>query len=335
MSTSLGRSGPTGARRDRRGRRASAGGAGHPGARAGTTPLLLRVAACGVCRTDLHLAEGDLPPHRENCVPGTRWSAMWLWRRRSRRLCARERAASPGSRGTCGECEYCLRGSENLCQPSTYTGWDVDGGYAPYLTVDAVTPTACPTAFRRRARAAAVRRDHRLPRPKRAELPPGVASASTASAAPRTWPGSWPWLRGDVYVITRGRARNWPGTRRRLRPAARDTPPEPLDGAILFAPVGDLVPPALAALARRDARDRRDLPERHPGPGLRRYLFQERRSQRHREHPQDGREFLDVRRRARAVAHHLRVPARRRRPRPGRPQGGPFRRRRRPHPLAG
>src|SRR5215468_8588549 len=80
----------------------------------GPGELLIKVRCCGVCRTDLHLAEGDLPPKRPDVTPGHRVGVAWL-------------------AGTDGRCRYCRRGLENLCPASVYTGWDIPGGYAEYL----------------------------------------------------------------------------------------------------------------------------------------------------------------------------------------------------------
>ncbi|WP_235486317.1 alcohol dehydrogenase catalytic domain-containing protein, partial [Frankia sp. AvcI1] len=112
----------------------------------GPGQVRLRVDACGVCRTDLHLAEGDLVPHRPRTVPGHevvgRVDALGPG------VPAAVDAGPPGVRlgdrlgvawlaSTDGTCAYCARGAENLCPASTYTGWDVDGGYAEYVCVRA------------------------------------------------------------------------------------------------------------------------------------------------------------------------------------------------------
>ncbi|MFD3486152.1 alcohol dehydrogenase catalytic domain-containing protein [Streptomyces sp. NPDC058665] len=104
----------------------------------GPGDLLLRVEACGVCRTDLHLAEGDLPPRRPSTVPGHEivgrvvavGEAVETFR-------VGDRAGGAWLRGTCGVCRYCRAGQENLCPRSTYTGWDEDGGFADLAVVPA------------------------------------------------------------------------------------------------------------------------------------------------------------------------------------------------------
>ena len=110
--------------------------------------LLVRVRACGVCRTDLHIRDGDLPPHRTPVVPGHEAVGEVI--------AAGERAAGhplgarvgvPWLRRTCGRCRFCVRGQENLCPSSVYTGWDADGGYAPYVTVPAEYAYELPAGY--------------------------------------------------------------------------------------------------------------------------------------------------------------------------------------------
>ncbi|NUR86477.1 MAG: alcohol dehydrogenase catalytic domain-containing protein, partial [Nonomuraea sp.] len=88
--------------------------------------VLIRVEACAVCRTDLHLLEGDLPARRPRTTPGHEVVG--------RVEGTGERVGVAWLRSTDGTCRYCVRGMENLCPNSTYTGWDADGGYAEYLT---------------------------------------------------------------------------------------------------------------------------------------------------------------------------------------------------------
>lgn len=217
--------------------------------------VLVRVEACGVCRTDLHLAEGDLAPHRPSCVPGH--EAV------GRVVAAGDDVTEYGLGDrvgiawlahTCGECEFCLRGEENLCPRSRYTGWDLDGGYAPYAVVDAgyayrlpegvpaqeLAPLLCAGIIGYRAL-------------KRAALPRGgrLGIYGYGASAHLTAQLALAAQDATVHVFTRS------AEARRLAlqlgatsagPAYAE-PPEPLNSAILFAPVGDLVPTALAALA--------------------------------------------------------------------------------------
>src|SRR5215469_18112519 len=105
----------------------------------GPGELLLRVLACGVCRTDLHVTEGDLPVHRPGVVPGHEvvGEVAALGPGDVSGFAIGDRAGAAWLRSTDGKCRYCRRGSENLCPSSTYTGWDADGGYAEYMTVPA------------------------------------------------------------------------------------------------------------------------------------------------------------------------------------------------------
>jgi alcohol dehydrogenase, propanol-preferring len=217
--------------------------------------LLLRVRACAVCRTDLHLAEGDLRPKRPDVVPGHEvvGEVVGLGDGASG-FAIGDRVGVAWLRGTDQSCRYCLRGAENLCPNSTYTGWDADGGYAEWCVAPAayayhlpdgysdssVAPLLCAGIIGYRAL-------------RQSALPPGGrlgvygfgASAHLASQVAMAEGAT-------VHVFTRSAtARALAldlGAASAVDSAAR--PPEPLDAAILFAPVGDLVPVALDALDR-------------------------------------------------------------------------------------
>ncbi|MCH0572160.1 zinc-binding alcohol dehydrogenase family protein [Streptomyces sp. MUM 136J] len=217
--------------------------------------LLVRVRACGVCRTDLHVVEGDLPVHRQRVTPGHEVVGEVAG------LGAAVTGFAPGDRvgvawlrHTCGTCAYCRRGAENLCPSSRYTGWDADGGYAEYTTVPAAYAHRLPEDLDEVAAApllcAGIIGYRAL---RRAALPPGgrlglygFGGSAHLCAQVALAEGA------TVHVLTRGAAA------RRLAldlgaasaGGARDMPPEPLDSAILFAPVGDLVPVAMRALDR-------------------------------------------------------------------------------------
>jgi len=107
--------------------------------------LLLRVLTCGVCRTDLHVTEGDLPAHRAGVIPGHEVVATGPGDAAG--FAAGDRAGAAWQHSTDGTCPYCARGSENLCPASTYTGWDADGGYAEYLTVPAAYAHRLPRCY--------------------------------------------------------------------------------------------------------------------------------------------------------------------------------------------
>ncbi|MGW1724095.1 zinc-binding alcohol dehydrogenase family protein [Streptomyces sp. NPDC002306] len=217
--------------------------------------LLVRVRACGVCRTDLHVTEGDLPVHRAGVTPGHEVvGEVAALGTAVRGFAPGERVGVAWLRRTDGTCAYCLRGAENLCPASRYTGWDADGGYAQYTTVPAAFAHRLPAGVADVALApllcAGIIGYRAL---RRAALPPGgrlglygFGGSAHLCAQVALAEGA------TVHVLTRGAAA------RRLAldlgaASARDVheaPPEPLDSAILFAPAGDLVPIALRALDR-------------------------------------------------------------------------------------
>jgi propanol-preferring alcohol dehydrogenase len=213
----------------------------------------VKVAACGVCRTDLHLAEGDLAPRRHGVVPGHEIvGVVDALGADTSRFALGDRIGIAWLRGTCGRCRWCHSGQENLCPDAAFTGWDADGGYAEYAVVPeafayrlpdglddiAAAPLLCAGIVGYRAL-------------RRAELPPGgrlgiygfgasahlVAQVAIAQGA-------------TVHVLTRA------AEARRLAldlgaasaGPADAAPPEPLDAAVLFAPAGELVPIAMRAL---------------------------------------------------------------------------------------
>jgi propanol-preferring alcohol dehydrogenase len=217
--------------------------------------LLVRVRACGVCRTDLHVVAGDLPVRRPRVVPGHEVVGEVAGAGRDVTGWADgDRVGVAWLRRTCGTCRYCRRGAENLCPHSVYTGWDADGGYAEYLTVPAayayrlpagyddehVAPLLCAGIIGYRALL-------------RADLPAGGRLGIYGFGASAHLTAQLAIAQdATVHVLTRSAA-----ARRLARDlgaasagAARDAPPEPLDSAIMFAPAGDLVPLALAALDR-------------------------------------------------------------------------------------
>src|SRR5256714_9120611 len=110
--------------------------------------IRVRVAACGVCRTDLHLAEGDLPPRRPDVVPGHEVVGIVdEVGAGAARFAVGDRIGIAWLRHTCGVCRFCRRGDENLCIDPRFTGWDADGGYAELAVVDEAYAYAVPDAF--------------------------------------------------------------------------------------------------------------------------------------------------------------------------------------------
>lgn len=217
--------------------------------------LLVRVLACGVCRTDLHVAEGDLPVHRPGVVPGHEivGEVIDTGRVGTAEFTVGDRVGIPWLRHTCGECAFCARGSENLCPRSRYTGWDADGGYAEYAVAPADYALPLPTGYDETELApllcAGIIGYRALTR---AALPSGGVLGVYGFGGSAHLTAQVAIAQGArVHVMTRDRGARELALELGAASAqgAADRPPEPLDSAILFAPAGDLVPPALAALA--------------------------------------------------------------------------------------
>jgi propanol-preferring alcohol dehydrogenase len=263
--------------------------------------LLVAVAVCGVCRTDLHVTEGDLPVHRSGVVPGHEvvGEVVAVGPAAGNDFSVGDRVGIAWLRHTCGHCWYCVRGRENLCPESRYTGWDADGGYAEFATVPAAFAHRLPDGYTDAELApllcAGIIGYRSL---MRAELPEGGrlgiygfggSAHITAQVALA--------LGAEVHVMTRG------AHARELALAlgaasaqgADDRPPVELDAAILFAPVGELVLPALEALDRGGTLaiagiHLTDIPQLN----YQRHLFQERQLRSVSSNTRaDAREFLD------------------------------------------
>lgn len=217
--------------------------------------LLVAVDACGVCRTDLHVAMGDLPVHRRSVVPGHEVVGHVL------ELGDGATGFRPGDRvgvawlrETCGQCRYCQAGAENLCPQSRYTGWDADGGYADCTTVRADFAYALPDGYSDAEIApllcAGIIGYRAL---RRAELPLGGRLGIYGFGASAHLMAQVALAEGArVHVQTRSPQAQKLALELGAASAggADDRPPEPLDAAILFAPAGELVPVALRALDR-------------------------------------------------------------------------------------
>ncbi len=217
--------------------------------------LLVSVRACGVCRTDLHVSEGDLPVHRPHVVPGHEVVGVVAGRGRVvRGFADGDRVGIAWLRRTCGACRFCRRGAENLCPASQYTGWDADGGYAEYATVPADYAYALPDGYTDAELApllcAGIIGYRAL---ERVTLPPGGRLGIYGFGGSAHLAVQVALARGaTVHVMTRDAASRQLALDLGAASAAgaADAPPELLDGAILFAPVGELVPVALGALDR-------------------------------------------------------------------------------------
>jgi len=219
--------------------------------------VLVQVRVCGVCRTDLHIAEGDLPPVKRPIIPGH--EVVGVVARvgsglRDGNIKEGDRVGVAWLQGTCGRCEFCLSRRENLCAQATFTGYCVDGGYAEYLVVPAAFAYPLPSAFTddeaapllcagiigyRALRLSGVKPGQRL------GLYGFGASAHITIQVARHWGCSVYVcsLREEHRALARGLGAVWVG-------GAADPPPDKLHGSIIFAPAGELVPPALRALEK-------------------------------------------------------------------------------------
>jgi alcohol dehydrogenase, propanol-preferring len=221
----------------------------------GVRDVLAEVEACAICRTDLHVIEGDLPPEKSPIIPGHQAVGRVIERGpEATRFAIGDRIGIAWLRSTDGTCRYCTAGRENLCPNARFTGYTADGGYAQYAAVredfayalpdsaDAVqtAPLLCAGIIGYRA----LRRSNLQPG-RRLGIYGFGASAHIVIQVALHWGCK-------VYVATRGARHQalarelgatWVGE-------AADAPPEKLDSSIIFAPAGELVPPALEALDR-------------------------------------------------------------------------------------
>jgi propanol-preferring alcohol dehydrogenase len=218
----------------------------------GPGEVLLKVSACGVCRTDLHIADGELEGGRLPIVPGHEIVGTVVARGEgAERFAEGERVGVPWLGGSCGRCEHCRAGRENLCDRARFTGFHRDGGYAEYALADQrfcfalpaeygdveAAPLLCAglIGYRALAMAGDARRVGIY----------GFGAAAHIVAQVAAFQGR------ELYAFTRPGDADAQGFARRLgcRWAGDSTAPAPeaLDAALLFAPVGALVPLALAA----------------------------------------------------------------------------------------
>jgi alcohol dehydrogenase, propanol-preferring len=221
----------------------------------GPGELLIRVSSCGVCRTDLHLAEGDLPPKAPRMTPGHEVvGEVAAAGPGVSRFGVGDRAGVAWLAGTDGSCRSCRRGQENLCPASTYTGWDRHGGYAEYLVAADAYVHHLPAGFSDADAApllcAGIIGYRAL---LRAELPPGGRLGIWGFGGSAHLAAQVAIAQGAaVHVFTRGAAARELalGLGAASAQDSADPAPEPLDSAIIFAPAGGLVPVALTALDR-------------------------------------------------------------------------------------
>jgi len=217
--------------------------------------IRVRVRCCGLCHTDLHTVEGDLPPHKIPVVPGHQVVGFVDASGQGTRIFKEgDRVGIPWLNWTDGECRYCRAGQENLCERARFTGYDVDGGYAEATVVNesfaypisrtlsdsAAAPLLCAGIIGYRSyRLSGARAGDRL------GLYGFGASAHIVIQFAR-------FLGCEVYVFTRAPAHRELASR--LGAAwvghSEDRPPSPLDAGIIFAPAGALVPTALRHLRK-------------------------------------------------------------------------------------
>jgi propanol-preferring alcohol dehydrogenase len=226
-----------------------------PVPRPGPGELLVKIAACAVCRTDLHIVDGELPNPKLPLVPGHevvgRVEELGLGVTNFR---IGERVGIPWLGWTCGECEFCLSARENLCERARFTGYTSDGGYAEFAVADARFTFRIPDAFddvgaapllcagligyRSLRKAGDARRLGIYGFGAAAHIVAQVARSEDRDVFAFTRPGD-----AEAQDFARGLGAHWAG-------GSDEAPPQPLDAAIIFAPIGALVPAALRVLKR-------------------------------------------------------------------------------------
>jgi propanol-preferring alcohol dehydrogenase len=211
--------------------------------------LLLRVLACGVCRTDLHVVDGELPRPKLPLVPGHQIVGEVVAGPR-----AGERVGVPWLGWTCGTCRYCAAGAENLCDDARFTGYDLDGGYAQLVAADERFCLALPEAFADLQAAPLLCAGLIGYRSLRAAGDGEVLGLYGFGAAAHIVCQVAVWEGRRVFAFTRAGDRDAQTFARELGAgwagAVGAEPPLELDAAIVFAPAGELVPAALRAVRK-------------------------------------------------------------------------------------
>jgi propanol-preferring alcohol dehydrogenase len=267
----------------------------------GLGEIRVKVSACGVCRTDLHVAEGDLPVHRPGVIPGHEVvGVVDALGPGCDRLQMGERVGIPWLRHTCGRCRFCVRGDENLCLDPRFTGWDADGGYAEYAVApedyvyrlpdrfddEHAAPLLCAGIIGYRAL-------------RRSNLPAGghlgiygFGGSAHLAAQVAIAEGA------TVHVGTRSEAARRLALELGAASASDPSqpPPKPLDSALLFAPAGQLIPVIMSALDRGGTLAIAGIHVTAPGPlDYQRDLFYERKLTTATANTRrDGEEFLEL-----------------------------------------
>lgn len=221
----------------------------------GPGEVLIRISACGVCRTDLHVIEGDLPAATLPIIPGHQVVGIVTEVGPGAiRFRLGDRVGVAWLRHTCGQCVWCRTGSENLCEGSRYTGYHADGGYAEKTVVpeayaypvpeafgDAeATPLLCAGIIGYRA----LRRSRIAPGGRLGLFGFGSSAHIVIQLAQHRGCEVFVCTRGDDHrALAREMGASWVGD-------AYERPPLPLDAAVVFAPAGEIVPAALAAIRK-------------------------------------------------------------------------------------
>ncbi|MDB5394653.1 MAG: adhA [Rhodospirillales bacterium] len=226
-----------------------------PDPKPGPHEVLIRIHACAVCRTDLHVVDGDLPNPKSPVVPGHEIVGTIVETgSEAGKLSVGDRVGVPWLGWTCGVCAYCLSGRENLCDRARFTGYQIDGGYAELTVADERFCFALPDSYNDVAAAPLLcagligyRALRMAGDAKRLGLY-GFGAAAHIIAQVATHQGR------EIYAFTRAGDLDTLAFAKRLGAvwagASEDKPPEPLDAALIFAPVGSLVPAALKATAK-------------------------------------------------------------------------------------
>ncbi|HKY26765.1 MAG TPA: zinc-dependent alcohol dehydrogenase family protein [Pyrinomonadaceae bacterium] len=222
--------------------------------------LLIHVSACGICRTDLHVVEGELPVRRSPLIPGHQVvGQVTALGDRVEDFNVGDRVGLAWLNRTCGECKYCRAGRENLCERATFTGWTVDGGYAEHVVAPSPFTYRIPDNF-----------DDTQAAPLLCAGIIGYRCLKLTGLKENEWRDARLGLYGfgtaghiciqlarsrgaEVYVCTRDRERHQTLAHELGATWVGDTtsePPVKLDAAIIFAPAGELVPVALKALGK-------------------------------------------------------------------------------------
>jgi propanol-preferring alcohol dehydrogenase len=220
----------------------------------GPGQVLLRVLACAVCRTDLHLVDGELPDMRLPIIPGHEIVGEVVGSGRGVTFGAGTRLGVPWLGYTCGDCFFCAKGQENLCDEARFTGYQLDGGYADYALADhrycfeidthydavAAAPLLCAGLIGYRSL--------RMTNDAKRIGIYGFGAAAHIVAQVAIWQGR------ELYAFTRSGDTEAQNFARKLGAvwagSSEEPSPEPLDAAIIFAPVGSLVPAALRSVRK-------------------------------------------------------------------------------------